>query len=146
MSQLNVVDEETTPALLRVNHQRAASVISNRRIMLQPRNDVSIEDTAIFAPFSLLFIWLCGLLLQRVKDWFKENLILALTIAGVMVGVIFGTTTKILEDSKGVKLSGDWRLIIAFPGEILMRMLKSLVVPLVTASLISGKKNVVFLV
>lgn len=75
---------------------------------------------------------------KRVKKWFGENLILVLTILGVIIGVVIGLAVKIAEDQHDFELSDDWKVAIAFPGEILMRMLKCLIVPLITASLISG--------
>lgn len=58
---------------------------------------------------------------------------MVLTFFGVLLGVIFGFTLRIFE------LNHDDIMIVQFPGEILMRMLKILVLPLIGSSLITGK-------
>lgn len=76
---------------------------------------------------------------QKKGGWLGENLILAMTIGGVVTGVVLGIILKAVENSRGSRISDDWVTVIKFPGELLMRMLKCLIVPLITASLIAGK-------
>ncbi|CAF1323400.1 unnamed protein product [Rotaria magnacalcarata] len=61
-----------------------------------------------------------------------NNLLLALTIAGVFLGFFLGF---LLRSSKP---SVETIMILSFPGDILMRMLKMLILPLITSSLITG--------
>ena len=56
-----------------------------------------------------------------------------MTIAGVVLGVLFGFVLRKAEPSE------DTIMLISFPGEILMRALKMLILPLIVSSLIVGK-------
>lgn len=56
-----------------------------------------------------------------------------LTGSGVFLGSIAGMLLRHISP-----LSPDVILIISFPGEILMRMLKMLILPLVVSSLVTG--------
>ncbi|XP_014661852.1 PREDICTED: excitatory amino acid transporter 2-like [Priapulus caudatus] len=67
-----------------------------------------------------------------IVAWLKTNMLLLLTIAGVIIGVLLGFVCRYAEPSD------DTIMLISFPGEILMRMLKMLILPLVISSLISG--------
>jgi len=55
-----------------------------------------------------------------------------LTVLGVVFGVIIGLSLR------SANLSYETIMLVAFPGDILMRMLKMLVLPLITSSLITG--------
>lgn len=55
-----------------------------------------------------------------------------LTIAAVIAGIVAGCFMRYMNFSK------DSILLISFPGDILMRMLKMLILPLIISSLISG--------
>lgn len=70
---------------------------------------------------------------QRFKVWVKENLLLILTVASVVIGVILGLLLRLAEPSK------DTIMILGFPGEILMRILKMLILPLIISSLITER-------
>lgn len=70
--------------------------------------------------------------LQMVIDWLGSNMLLALTIAGVLVGLGLGFLGRLAD------LSPQAVILVSFPGEILMRMLKMFVLPLIISSLISG--------
>lgn len=70
--------------------------------------------------------------LRVVIKWMKSNLLLALTIAGVLVGLGIGFLGR-LADFEPQSIT-----LISFPGEILMRMLKMFILPLIISSLISG--------
>ncbi|UJR31383.1 hypothetical protein I4U23_018877 [Adineta vaga] len=62
----------------------------------------------------------------------RDNLLLTLTIAGVFLGFIFGFAARSYNPST------ETIMILSFPGDILMRMLKMLILPLITSSLITG--------
>ncbi|XP_078735191.1 excitatory amino acid transporter 2-like [Lampetra fluviatilis] len=62
-----------------------------------------------------------------------KNTLLTFTIAGVIMGVLFGVVFR-----RSGQLQPNTILIISFPGEILMRMLKMLILPLIVSSLITG--------
>ena len=68
----------------------------------------------------------------QILSWCRENLLLLLTIAGVVLGVLMGFVLRHAEPSP------DAIMLIAFPGEILMRALKMLILPLIVSSLIVG--------
>jgi len=67
-----------------------------------------------------------------VKAWLKENLLLVLTFTGVLSGFILGTFLRVME------LESETILLIAYPGELFMRLLKLMILPLIIASLITG--------
>ncbi|XP_070816720.1 excitatory amino acid transporter 2-like isoform X1 [Chaetodon trifascialis] len=71
----------------------------------------------------------CG----SVCDKIMKNMVLTLTILGVFLGSIAGMLLRHISP-----LPPDVIMIIAFPGEILMRMLKMLILPLVVSSLVTG--------
>ncbi|XP_037603885.1 excitatory amino acid transporter 2a isoform X1 [Sebastes umbrosus] len=66
-------------------------------------------------------------------DKIMKNMVLTLTILGVFLGSISGMLLRHISP-----LPPDVVLIISFPGEILMRMLKMLILPLVVSSLVTG--------
>uniref|UniRef100_A0A452GNA2 Amino acid transporter n=1 Tax=Gopherus agassizii TaxID=38772 RepID=A0A452GNA2_9SAUR len=71
--------------------------------------------------------------LAKRCGWLTRNLLLTLTILGVILGTVFGGLLRLLPP-----LDEDLLVLISFPGDILMRMLKMLILPLVISSLISG--------
>ncbi|VDM52482.1 unnamed protein product [Angiostrongylus costaricensis] len=68
----------------------------------------------------------------RAKTWYRENLLLILTISGVVLGVVGGGLLRYLD------LSKEAITFIGFPGELFMNMLKAIILPLIAASLVSG--------
>ncbi|CAJ0606145.1 unnamed protein product, partial [Cylicocyclus nassatus] len=70
--------------------------------------------------------------MSRAKSWLCGNLLLILTILGVVVGVFGGGLLRLLQPSEEVVR------YIGFPGELFMNMLKAMILPLIVASLISG--------
>ena len=70
--------------------------------------------------------------MDGAKAWLKENLLLFLTFAGVLSGFVLGTSLRTFE------LSSETILLIAYPGELFMRLLKLMILPLIIASLITG--------
>ncbi|XP_041633888.1 solute carrier family 1 member 9 [Cheilinus undulatus] len=62
-----------------------------------------------------------------------HNLLLGLTVLGVVMGVVFGMLLRYMKVKDYSVLT-----MISFPGDILMRMLKMLILPLIISSLITG--------
>ncbi|MBN3275051.1 EAA2 protein, partial [Polyodon spathula] len=71
----------------------------------------------------------CGGIFQKL---FK-NLLLSLTVFGVILGAVCGCLLRYASP-----IHPDIVMVIAFPGDILMRMLKMLILPLIISSLITG--------
>jgi len=70
--------------------------------------------------------------LTGLASWLKENLLLTLTFSGVLLGVLLGMFLRLYElDQETIDL-------VAYPGELFMRLLKLMILPLVIASLITG--------
>jgi len=65
-------------------------------------------------------------------SWMGDNLLLVLTVLGVFLGAIIGFAARSANPST------DIIMFISFPGDVLMRMLKMLILPLIVSSLISG--------
>ena len=62
----------------------------------------------------------------------RSDLLLVVTVTCVVIGVIAGCVLRMLKPS-------DTAIeLIAFPGDILMRLLKMLIIPLIVSSLVSG--------
>lgn len=70
--------------------------------------------------------------LQMVIEWMGSNMLLALTIAGVLMGLGLGFLGRLAN------LTPQSITLVSFPGELLMRMLKMFILPLIISSLISG--------
>ncbi|KAL7287411.1 hypothetical protein TKK_0018526 [Trichogramma kaykai] len=64
--------------------------------------------------------------------WMKDNSLLVWTIAGVLAGCFFGSIGRLADFSE------QTIMLISFPGEILMRVLKMFILPLIMSSLIAG--------
>lgn len=69
------------------------------------------------------------------KGFILENKLLLVTLSGVVLGVVLGFMLRPLN------LSADTVMLIAYPGELFMRVLKLMILPLVIASLISGSSS-----
>ncbi|KAF7659880.1 hypothetical protein LDENG_00291760 [Lucifuga dentata] len=67
-----------------------------------------------------------------VKDYCKKNGLLTLSVFAVVTGCVLGFLLRSLN------LSTQAKIYFFFPGELLMRMLKMLILPLITSSLMSG--------
>uniref|UniRef100_A0A8C4FFF5 Amino acid transporter n=1 Tax=Dicentrarchus labrax TaxID=13489 RepID=A0A8C4FFF5_DICLA len=67
-----------------------------------------------------------------VKDYCKRNGLLTLSVLAVVTGCVLGFVLRSLN------LSTQAKIYFSFPGELLMRMLKMLILPLITSSLMSG--------
>ena len=60
-----------------------------------------------------------------------------LTVLGVILGGIIGFAARAANPSQEVIM------FIEFPGDVLMRMLKMLILPLIVSSLIGGKDSII---
>uniref|UniRef100_A0A672SZG9 Amino acid transporter n=1 Tax=Sinocyclocheilus grahami TaxID=75366 RepID=A0A672SZG9_SINGR len=69
---------------------------------------------------------------QKMKRFVLANLLVILTVSAVIVGVFIGLGVR----SAG--LSRTQILYFGFPGELLIRLLKMIIIPLVVCSLVSG--------
>lgn len=69
---------------------------------------------------------------ERVKRIVMANLLVILTVAGVIVGVFIGLGLR------NVTLTKTQIIYVGFPGELLIRLLKMIIIPLVVCSLVSG--------
>lgn len=63
----------------------------------------------------------------------KKNTIIITIPLGVVMGVVFGMLLRYMRVTDGPTIT-----MVSFPGEILMRMLKMLILPLIISSLITG--------
>ncbi|TFJ98650.1 synaptotagmin-16-like [Platysternon megacephalum] len=70
----------------------------------------------------------------RVKGCLRANLLVLLTVAGVLAGVAVGLGVR--QVPGGLSRAGI--LAFSFPGELLLRLLKMIILPLVVCSLVSG--------
>lgn len=75
-------------------------------------------------------------LVQRVKRIVMANLLVILTVAGVIIGVFIGLGVR------NATLSKTQIIYIGFPGELLIRLLKMIIIPLVVCSLVSGSASI----
>ena len=66
------------------------------------------------------------------SKWIKSNLLLLFTFTGVILGAILGFGLK------SFNLSEKSILLISYPGELFMRLLQLMILPLIIASLITG--------
>lgn len=68
----------------------------------------------------------------------SENLLMMLTVGGVFLGCIVGFMLKYSKSEE----SGGWTkreiMYIQFPGDLFLRMLKSLILPLIVSSIVSA--------
>uniref|UniRef100_A0A8C6WTQ1 Amino acid transporter n=1 Tax=Neogobius melanostomus TaxID=47308 RepID=A0A8C6WTQ1_9GOBI len=73
---------------------------------------------------------------ERIKRIVKANMLVILTVAGVIIGVIIGLSVR------EVQLTKTQTIYIGFPGELLIRLLKMIIIPLVVCSLVSGAASI----
>merc|ERR1719392_412622 len=67
--------------------------------------------------------------------WLKRNMLLVITFAGVSLGVLVGLLLRKYQ------LDPVTVSYIAYPGELFMRLLKLMILPLIIASLITGSAS-----
>nr|XP_060640393.1 neutral amino acid transporter A [Anolis sagrei ordinatus] len=72
--------------------------------------------------------------LRGLGRFVRRHCLVLLTVSGVVVGVGLGALVR----RRGAPLSAAQVAYLAFPGEMLLRMLKMVILPLVVCSLVSG--------
>ncbi|XP_048357709.1 LOW QUALITY PROTEIN: neutral amino acid transporter B(0) [Sphaerodactylus townsendi] len=75
-----------------------------------------------------------GLGASRLRGCLRANLLVLLTVAGVVAGVAVGLGVRQMPG----ELSPAQVLYFSFPGELLLRLLKMIILPLVVCSLVAG--------
>ncbi|XP_055708928.1 excitatory amino acid transporter isoform X1 [Phlebotomus papatasi] len=70
-----------------------------------------------------------------VRKWISDNMMLLVTLSGVILGVVVGFSLRPLN------LSKDYIMLISYPGELFMRVLKLMILPLIISSLIAGSAS-----
>ncbi|XP_052122875.1 excitatory amino acid transporter-like [Frankliniella occidentalis] len=70
--------------------------------------------------------------LSLTLQWFRDNILLGFTIAGVLVGIVLGFIGRLAGPTP------ESIALMSFPGEVLMRLLKMMILPLIISSLIAG--------
>ena len=75
---------------------------------------------------------------ERVLKWIKMNLLLILTIASVIVGIVVGIGVSEVDYPSYSTEKHLLVQLLSFPGELFLRMLKMLILPLIVFSLIAG--------
>nr|XP_057921139.1 neutral amino acid transporter A [Doryrhamphus excisus] len=69
---------------------------------------------------------------EKILEFLTKNLLVLMTVSGVLVGVGLGMIVRNMDLTKAEMT------YFAFPGEMLLRMLKMIILPLVVCSLVSG--------
>ncbi|XP_022664571.1 excitatory amino acid transporter-like [Varroa destructor] len=69
---------------------------------------------------------------KSTAQWVAENLLLILTVGSVIVGAIIGIFAREAEYTE------ETIVLVWFPGDLFMAMLKMLVLPLIVCSIVSG--------
>lgn len=72
---------------------------------------------------------------SKIKGFLERNLLTMLTVAGVVGGTITGC---IIRATQGEKWTDRQVMYLQFPGDLFLRMLKALIIPLLTSSIISA--------
>lgn len=77
---------------------------------------------------------------RLVKNALKNNIFFALLLVGILSGVTMGVALRKYQPNFGK----DARklMYLAFPGKLLLRMLKGCIIPLIVTSLISGMASI----
>merc|ERR1719414_2006737 len=73
--------------------------------------------------------------IELFMGWLKRNMLLVITFAGVSLGVLIGVLLRRYD------LDPSTITYIAYPGELFMRLLKLMILPLIIASLITGSAS-----
>ncbi|CAG9859587.1 unnamed protein product [Phyllotreta striolata] len=71
---------------------------------------------------------------NKALAFLKQNILTIATMTGVVLGVVLGMSLRNAKD----KWTAREVMYIGFPGEIFLRMLKGLIIPLIVSSLVSA--------
>lgn len=74
--------------------------------------------------------------LKVACSWFRQNLLLFLIVIGVAAGFIIGLTVNDAVQHSKDPSPKELTMYIAFAGEIFLRMLMMIILPLITSSII----------
>ena len=80
----------------------------------------------------------CYTISKAIGRWMFKNLLLILTIISVVAGIIIGIAMREVDIEKGSDQYSLMVSLLSFPGEMFLRMLKMLILPLIVFSLIAG--------
>lgn len=69
---------------------------------------------------------------KQCKSWSRDNALLLATLAGVIIGIVLGIC---MREANFSNLQIEY---FVFPGELLLRMLKLMILPLIVCSIITG--------
>jgi len=72
---------------------------------------------------------------SKLRNWLSDNLLLILTFSGVVIGLVGGLALRYYEPADSTIH------LLAYPGELFMRLLKLMILPLVIASLVTGSAS-----
>ncbi|OQR80153.1 excitatory amino acid transporter 2-like [Tropilaelaps mercedesae] len=98
----------------------------------EPTRGGAANDGNVTQELVIRVICCSTLIYSSLMQWLERNLLLALTVVAVLLGVGFGFLGRLLAPSPEIIM------IVSFPGEILIGMLNMMVLPLITCSIVSG--------
>ncbi|BFZ09358.1 hypothetical protein BsWGS_12397 [Bradybaena similaris] len=107
--------------------------LKDQQVRLVPSDNVKMLE-AVEKDGSDLFHKGAGRL-HKCRRWLKTNLFLLLTFAGIISGLVLGLTVRIASPSP------DALLWIGMPGELYMRILQAMILPLIVCTVIDGTAN-----
>ena len=73
---------------------------------------------------------------NKCLQWLRQNLLLILIMLGVLIGFLFGILINDTVQKSTDPTPKEIAMFISFPGEIFLRMLKMIVLPLIVSSII----------
>ncbi|TSZ12229.1 Neutral amino acid transporter A [Bagarius yarrelli] len=73
---------------------------------------------------------------KRIQSFIQANLLVILTVTAVLIGIFIGLGVR------HANLSRIQIIYFGFPGELLIRMLKMIIIPLVVCSLVTGATSI----
>jgi Na+/H+-dicarboxylate symporter len=86
------------------------------------------ENSSVQAPGEV-----ASYIKTMLRKQLKDNLLLGFTVLAVILGVVVGVLVRSYTD-----LKPSQKMLFGFPGELFLRMLKFLIIPLISSSIIAG--------